>query len=159
MAELPDVRVDHVGIAVESVADAEPLLELLGAERLVYEDDPTGAFRWAYYLLGDASRVELVEPVPGEESFLTDFLDARGPGLHHVTLEVADIDATIEALEAEGIGVVDRTEYDAWVEAFVSPRNPTGVLFQLMEYRAPFEEGRVGPERLYVGGERLSAEE
>ena len=159
MAELPEVRVDHVGVAVESVSDAEPLLELLGAERLVYEKDPTGAFRWAYYLLGDASRVELVEPIPGEESFLTDFLDARGPGLHHVTLEVADIDATIEAFEAAEIRVVDRVEYDAWAEAFVSPRNPTGVLFQLMEYREPFEEGRPDPERLYVGGERLSVEE
>jgi methylmalonyl-CoA/ethylmalonyl-CoA epimerase len=173
--ETPEVRVDHVGIAVESVADAEPLLELLGAEKLVHEEDPTGAFRWAYYLLGDASRIELIEPVEGEDSFLTDFLAENGPGLHHVTLEVADVDAAIEALEdagilaseasegssderreSDGVRVVDRTEYEGWVEAFVSPGNPTGVLFQLMEYREPFEEGRPDPETLYVGGARLS---
>ncbi|WP_321112822.1 VOC family protein [Halorussus salinisoli] len=157
--EMPEIRVDHVGIAVHSVADAEPLLELLGAEKMVHEEDPTGAFRWAYYLLGDASRVELVEPVGDEESFLTDFLAANGPGMHHVTLEVADMDAASAALESERIRVVDRTDYDEWSEAFVSPRNPTGVLFQLMEYREPFAEGRPDPERLYIGGKRLSADE
>ena len=154
--EMPEIRVDHVGIAVHSVADAEPLLELLGAEKLVHEEDPTGAFRWAYYLLGDASRVELVEPVDGEDSFLTDFLAENGPGMHHVTLEVGDVDAAIAALEAEGIRVVNRTDYEGWSEAFVSPRNPTGVLFQLMEYREPFAEDRPDPERLYIGGKRLA---
>jgi methylmalonyl-CoA/ethylmalonyl-CoA epimerase len=154
--QMLEIRVDHVGIAVESVADAEPLLNLFGAEKLVHEEDPTGSFRWAYYLLGDASRVELIEPVEDEASFLTQFLEANGPGMHHVTLEVAAIDAAIEALEAEGIRIVDRTDYEGWSEAFVSPTNPTGVLFQLMEYHEPFAEGRPDPERLYLGGERLS---
>ena len=156
MPQTPDVRVDHVGIAVESVENAEPLLDLFGAEKLVHETDPTGKFRWAYYLLGDASRVELIEPVDGEPSFLTDFIDANGPGLHHVTLEVADIDAVIKVLETRDVRVLDRTEYDGWTEAFVSPSNPTGVLFQLMEYHGPFADGRPDPERLYLGGERLS---
>ena len=156
--EIPEIRVDHVGIAVRDVAEAEPLLELLGAEKLVHEADPTGAFRWAYYLLGDASRVELIEPVSGEDSFLTDFLAAHGPGMHHVTLEVADMDVGIEALEAEAIRVVDRTDYGEWSEAFVSPRNPTGVLWQLMEYRDSFSEGRPDPERLYIGGKRLGGD-
>ena len=154
--QMPEIRVDHVGIAVRSVADAEPLLELLGAEKLVHETDPTGAFRWAYYLLGDASRVELIEPVGDDASFLTEFLDENGPGMHHVTLEVAAMDAAIEALEAEGIRVVDRTDYEGWSEAFVSLTNPTGVLFQLMEYHEPFAEGRPDSELLYLGGERLS---
>ncbi|PSQ46233.1 glyoxalase [Halobacteriales archaeon SW_6_65_15] len=153
---MPEIHVAHVGIAVQSVADAEPLLNLLGAEKLVHEEDPTGAFRWAYYLLGDASRVELIEPVEDERSFLTSFLEENGPGMHHVTLEVAAMDAAVEGLESEGIRVVDRTDYEGWSEAFVSPKNPTGVLFQLMEYHEPFAEGRPDPERLYLGGERLS---
>jgi methylmalonyl-CoA/ethylmalonyl-CoA epimerase len=154
--EIPEIRVDHVGIAVRSVAEAEPLLTLLGAEKLVHEEDPTGAFRWAYYLLGDASRVELIEPVGDEDSFLTEFLAENGPGMHHVTLEVADMDAAIGALESEGVRIVDRTDYDEWSEAFVSPRNPTGVLWQVMEYRDSFSEGRPDPDRLYIGGKRLA---
>lgn len=145
------IRVDHVGIAVWSIADAEPFLELLGCTKLV-EETVEDRFTWAYYRLGDASRVELVEPV-AEESFLTEFLDEYGPGLHHVTLEVADIDAVVDRLSANDVRVVDYREFDDWTEAFVSPQNPTGVLFQLMEYHDSFDDDR--PTDLYVGGERL----
>ena len=151
------IRVEHVGIAVENVSDAEPVLLALGCERLV-DDTVEDRFRWVYYGLGDGSRLELIEPV-SEESFLTEFLDANGPGLHHVTLEVADIDAVIGALEANDVAVVDHTEYDEWTEAFVSPRTPTGTLFQLMEYHDAYVDHRdVPPEDLFVNGRRVGAE-
>ena len=57
------IRVDHVGIAVESVADAEPILTGLGCEKLADREGPQGRFRWVYYRLGDASRIELVAPL------------------------------------------------------------------------------------------------
>jgi methylmalonyl-CoA/ethylmalonyl-CoA epimerase len=148
------IRVDHVGIAVESVADAEPVLLALGCEKL-HDDTLEGRFRWVYYRLGDASRLELIEPL-GDESFLTDFLDRHGPGLHHVTLEVADIDAVVETLEDQGLDVVDYRTVDGWTEAFVSPRNPTGALFQLMEYHDPYVESVDRPaEEVFVNGHRL----
>jgi methylmalonyl-CoA/ethylmalonyl-CoA epimerase len=148
------IRVDHVGIAVESVADAEPILQALGCEKL-HEDALDDRFRWVYYALGDASRIELIEPVSGQ-SFLTNYLEQHGPGLHHVTLEVADIEAVIETLEAEGIDVVDYQEFEGWTEAFVSPRNPTGALFQLMEYHDAYGEDRgEGGEPLFVNGHRV----
>lgn len=145
------IRVDHVGIAVWSIDDAEPFLELLGCTKVV-EETVEDRFTWAYYRLGDASRVELIEPV-AEDSFLTDFLDEHGPGLHHVTLEVADIDAVVDHLSANDVRVVDHREFDDWSEAFISPRNPTGALFQLMEYHDTFDDDR--PTDLYVGGEPL----
>ena len=156
MPAMPEVRVDHVGIAVESVADAEPVLELLGAEKLVREPDPTGAFRWAYYRLGDASRVELVTPT-GEEGLISAFLDRHGSGLHHVTLEVADIEAVVAAVEAAGVDVVDYAEHDYYTEAFVSPRNPTGALFQLMEYYGT-PDG-TSEAAMFVGGEPVGSPE
>jgi methylmalonyl-CoA/ethylmalonyl-CoA epimerase len=150
MHETP-IRVDHVGIAVDSVEAAEPVLQALGCEKLV-DDTVEGRFRWVYYTLGGASRLELIEPV-AEESFLTDFLDRNGPGLHHVTLEVADIDAVIDALEAQDIAVVDYEEFDGWTEAFVSPGNPTGALFQLMEYHESYVEETGTPARsLFIDG-------
>lgn len=147
------IRVDHIGIAVESIDDAEPVLLALGCERLLV-DDVEGRFRWAYYRLGNGSRLELIEPV-AEESFLTDYLEREGPGLHHVTLEVADIDAVIEGLEESGLRVVDYEEFEEWTEAFVSPKNPTGVLFQLMEYHTAYATSHEAGERLFVGGEPL----
>jgi methylmalonyl-CoA/ethylmalonyl-CoA epimerase len=144
------IRLDHVGIAVEDVDSAEPLLTTLGCEKLV-DEDVEGRFRWVYYRLGDASRIELLEPI-AEDTFLTRYLDEYGPGFHHVTLEVADIDAVVDALEAAGFRVVDRKEFEKWTEAFVSPANPTGALFQLMEYHENYDEGKPNPEALYVNG-------
>lgn len=144
------IRVDHVGIAVPSIDGAEPVLLALGCDPLHRE--AMDELVWAYYALGDASRIELIEP-RGEDSFLAAYLERNGPGLHHVTLEVADIDAVVDALEGEGVPVVDRAERDGWTEAFVSPQNGTGALFQLMEYHDDFDETR--PDELYVGGERV----
>ncbi len=147
------IRVDHVGIAVESIETAEPVLFALGCERLLVES-VEDRFRWANYRLGDSSRLELIEPI-ADDSFLTDFLDQHGPGLHHVTLEVADIDAVIESLRENDLRVIDRAEFDEWAEAFVSPRNPTGVLFQLMQYHENYHEDRLPPEELFVNGSRV----
>ena len=152
------IQVDHVGIAVESAEDAELVLRALGCERVtdgVVED----RFRWLYYSLGDGSRLELIEPI-ATDSCLTEFLDQHGPGLHHVTLEVADIDAVIETLNAAGLQVVDQAEYDEWTEAFVSPQNPTGTLFQLMEYHEEYAENRSrSAEELFVNGHRTGKSE
>ena len=170
------IRVDHVGLAVESIAAAEPVLLAFGAEKFLEES--LEEFTWAYYRLGNGSRLELIEPggtsggeTDGEDassgddgnggsdsedgSFLTGFLDRYGPGLHHVTLEVADLDRAIDRIEGTGIEVVDRADERDWREAFVSPRNPTGVLFQLMEYREGFAESREAGGGLFVGGRAL----
>jgi methylmalonyl-CoA/ethylmalonyl-CoA epimerase len=154
MSEMPATRVDHVGIAVASIADAEPLLFALGCEK-VHEEHSDRGFTWATYVLGGASRLELVAPDTGSESSLSAFLSESGPRLHHVTLEVADVDAAVAALEAEGVSVVDRAAFDGWKEAFVSPKNPTGALFQLMEYVDGYAADREAGGRLFVGDEPL----
>lgn len=153
-----DARVDHVGIAVESIADAEPLLTLLGAEKLIEEPDHEQGFTWAYYELGGASRIELIEPVPGEESFLTGYLERDGPGLHHVTIEVVDVDVAVETLEAGGVSVVDHAEREGFTEAFVPPSEAAGVLYQLMEYHPEYTDEHgdgslIGGAPLWAGDE------
>ncbi|PSP75186.1 glyoxalase [Halobacteriales archaeon QS_3_64_16] len=173
------MRVDHVGIAVESIEAAEPVLLAFGAEKFL--EEPLEDFTWAYYRLGNGSRLELIEPggtsggeTDGEDassggdgnggsesedrSFLTDFLDRYGPGLHHITLEVGDLDRAIDRIEGAGMEVVDRADGEDWRETFVSPRNPTGVLFQLMEYREGFAESREAGTELFVGGQALDGE-
>lgn len=152
------IRVDHTGIAVESIDDAEPILFALGCRKLI-EESVDGRFRWAQYDFGEnASRLELIAP-ESEDTFLTQFLDENGPGLHHITLEVADIDAVIAALEAEGVDVVEYETFDTWTEAFLSPANPTGTLFQLMEYHDDYGENRPPAGDLYVDGRRLGSDE
>ncbi|MFC4541293.1 VOC family protein [Halosolutus amylolyticus] len=154
-SEMPRMRIDHVGIAVESIEDAEALLFVLGCEKIHEESSEYGEFTWATYVLGDASRIELIAPDDGSESFLTAFLDRNGPGLHHVTLEVADLATAIDVLDAHEVRVVDHAEFDHWGEAFVPPSNPTGALLQLMEYDEGYAAHRVAGERLFVDGDPL----
>lgn len=148
------IRVEHVGIAVEDYDAAESVLHVLGARKYVDDTGPAGDFRWAGYVLGDASRLELVTPL-SDDNFIREFLDRHGPGLHHVTLEVADMDAVVDACEAAGVRVVDRTAYDTYEEAFLSPSNPTGVLFQLMAFSDAYAETYDDPET-FVNGQPVA---
>ena len=154
MAHETPIRVDHVGIAVESINAAEPILFALGCRKLI-EESVEGRFRWAQYDFEmGASRLELIAP-EADDTFLTEYLNDHGSGLHHVTLEVAAIDAVVAALEDAGYDVVEYREYEDWTEAFVPPSNPTGALFQLFEYHEEYDEGRPPADCLYVDGERL----
>lgn len=154
MAPETPIRVDHTGIAVESIADAEPVLFALGCQKLI-EESVEGRFRWAQYDFGrQASRLELIAPEV-EDTFLTQYLDENGPGLHHVTLEVGDIDAAIAAIEEARLDTVEYREYEDWTEAFIPPSNPTGALFQLFEYHDSYDDGRPPANSLYVDGQRL----
>lgn len=80
MPELPAVRIDHTGTAVESVGESEPFLFALGAGKIHEEASKYGDFTWASYVLGDASRLELIAPKAGSESFLPVFLDEHCRG-------------------------------------------------------------------------------
>ena len=154
MSHETPIRVDHTGIAVESIESAESVLFAFGCRKLT-EESVEGRFRWAQYDFGrEASRLELIAPET-PETFLTEYLDEHGPGVHHITLEVADIDAVTVAIEEAGLDVVEYTEYDDWTEAFVPPSNPTGALFQLFEYHDSYDEGRPKGDKLYVDGERI----
>lgn len=133
-----DIRVDHIGVAVADVAD-DSLFELLGVSLVDRGFGPNDAFRYHYYDLGDASRLELIEPV-ADSSFLVDYLDRYGEGVHHVTLEVSDLDAMIAHLETHDIRVVDHARVDGFVNAFVSPNDANGVLYQLVEYDEDFDD-------------------
>ncbi|MUV48536.1 VOC family protein [Haloarcula sp. CBA1122] len=154
MSQETPIRVDHIGIAVEDISDAEPFLFALGCRKLI-EESVEGRFRWAQYdFERDASRLELIAP-EAPDTFLTSYLDDHGPGLHHVTLEVAAIDAMKAVLERNGYSVVEYREYQDWTEAFVPPSNPTGALFQLFEYHDSYDAERPPAEKLYVDGSRL----
>ena len=144
------IRVEHTGIAVADFEAAETVLEVLGARQYVDDTGPDDGFRWAGYVIGDASRLELVTPLD-DDNFIQTFLDRHGPGLHHVTFEVADMDAVVDACEANGFAVVDRAQYDTYEEAFLSPANPTSVLFQFMRYRDGYAEKYDSPDT-YVNG-------
>jgi methylmalonyl-CoA epimerase len=131
MAAKPIGKLDHIGIAVRSIADGRKFFEeILGATAQFEVESPEAGWRLVALDLNGLS-IELLEPL-GEKSFLHKFLATRGEGLHHLTFDVPDIREKVAELKAKGVRVVDEKEHSATsYEAFISPRSAHGVLIQL----------------------------
>src|SRR3990172_3037800 len=93
-------RLDHVCWVVRRLEDALPLLtELMGMTVEGRFENPQAGYRGVGLRVpGGTGHFELLEPLD-KNSFLHRFLDERGPGLHHVTFEVEDIDRAAEAVQ------------------------------------------------------------
>lgn len=131
MPDRPIGKLDHIGIAVKNVTEARKFFEgVLGARFLYEHDNPNAGYK-IVELDFSGLTIELLEPL-GEKSFLHGFLEKRGEGLHHLTLNVTDSKERIAELKREGVKVVDEREFgpDSY-EAFVSPRSSHGVLIQI----------------------------
>jgi methylmalonyl-CoA/ethylmalonyl-CoA epimerase len=131
MANQPIGKLDHIGIAVRNVADARKFFEgILGARFLYEHDNPEAGFKVLEFDLNGFT-IELLEPL-GEKSFLHDFLEKRGEGVHHLTLDVPDSREKAAELKRQGVRIVDEREFspDSY-EAFISPRSSHGVLIQI----------------------------
>lgn len=132
-------RIDHIGVAVEDLEGALPLyrdsLGMALVHREVVEEQGVEA---ALLDVGDG-HVELLAPL-GPETPVGRFLAQRGPGLHHVAYRVSDVTATLEALRAAGLRLIDERPRvgirDSRV-AFVHPRSTGGVLTEIVQ---PAEE-------------------
>ena len=124
---------DHVAVAVRNLATAARLFrDVLGGEFLYGADQTGQAFRFVQYRLPGGGKFELVTPLG--DGFLRRFLDARGEGVHHVTLKVPDLDSQLERLRAAGVEpVLVNLDDPNWREAFLHPNDAHGVLIQLAE--------------------------
>ena len=129
----PIGRLDHVAIAVQSIDQARTFIEdSLGAKFRYVAEGRGGGFRYAVFDLHDFT-IELIEGTDAK-NFVSTFIEKRGEGVHHITLQVPGLKEKIAFLEGQGIKVVDkREEEDRTVEAFLSPKTACGVLFQLAE--------------------------
>ena len=136
MPDEPLGRFDHIGIAVHSIDNARPFFEqVLGAKLRRIGDNP-GGFRVAILDLGNFC-IELLEPVD-PEGFLAKFLERRGEGVHHITLQTPDLEKKTIALEEAGVRVVDKEFEDPNnIGAFISPKSAHGVLIQLGQTLGP----------------------
>jgi methylmalonyl-CoA epimerase len=131
-------RIDHIAIVVPNIEEALTFyqdalgLTLEHTER-VDDEDVIVAFLPA----GD-SEIELVEPV-SEQSGVSRYLEKRGPGMHHICLEVDDIGATLARLKAGGVELInEEPTYGSGGKliAFIHPRSANGVLVELYQLTA-----------------------
>ena len=126
--------VDHVGIAVRSIAESRVFYEALGLAVEAFEEVPGDQVRVAMIPCG-ATRLELLEPTAAE-SPIARFLERRGPGLHHLCLATDDLGADDARLRAAGYQVLrpepSRGAGGCWIQ-FVHPKSAGGVLVELSQ--------------------------
>lgn len=130
--ELP---LDHVAIAVRSIAEMQPLFEsLTGGEGSTRERVDAQGVDVVFVGVG-AGRLELLEPTR-PDSAIARFLEKRGPGLHHVAYRVPDLAMALGELAARGVELIDRQPRPGaggHLVAFLHPRSTGGVLVELVQ--------------------------
>jgi methylmalonyl-CoA/ethylmalonyl-CoA epimerase len=128
-------RIDHIGVAVEEL---EPALELYRDNfelHVAHREIVTEQGVEAVLLDVGENHVELLAPL-GPDTPVGKFLAAKGPGLHHVAYQVADIDATLQTLKDAGLRLIDaqpRTGIRGSRVAFMHPRATAGVLTEIVQ--------------------------
>jgi len=129
------MKINHLGIATKGIEEALKFWEgALGLENVHTEIVEDQKVRVAMLPIGE-SRVELLEPT-SDDSPISKFLEKRGSGIHHIAIEVDDIEAALAKLKSEGMRLIDETPRigaEGCLVAFVHPASANGVLLELVQ--------------------------
>ena len=128
------LSLDHLGIAVKSLAAAKSIYEKLGLSISDEETVPAEKVRLVMVCVGD-TRLELLEPT-SSDSVIARYIEKRGEGLHHICMRVPDLAAAVQKLKADGVRLVtDEIKIGAGGHryVFVHPSSTGGVLLELVE--------------------------
>jgi len=130
------MKIDHIGIAVKSLAEAAKVYEqALGLTVSGVDQVDDQGVRVAMLNIGE-SRFELLEPT-GPDSPIEKFVSKRGEGLHHIAVQVENIEAALARLRASGVRLIDEKPRNGAHNtkiAFIHPSSTNGVLLELVEH-------------------------
>ena len=130
------MKIDHIGIAVKSLAEAVKIYEdTIGLRVSGYETVEDQGVNLAMIPIGD-SRIELLEPLHAD-SPVEKFMAKRGEGIHHIAVSVDNIEEALERFKASGARLIDavprRGAHNSKI-AFIHPASMKGVLLELVEH-------------------------
>jgi methylmalonyl-CoA/ethylmalonyl-CoA epimerase len=133
---MPSIKkINHVAVVVEDMEKALSFWrDALGMELHELRDVPAEKSQVAFLPL-EGSEVELVVPT-SDDSGIAKYLNKRGPGMHHICLEVDDIVGMLAQLRSRGVRLINdepRTGAEGKIYAFVHPESTSGVLVELYE--------------------------
>ena len=131
------MKVDHIGIAISSIEEGLAVWrDSLGLTVDSIEEVTEQGVKVCMLAVGD-THVELLEPL-GSETAVGKFLAKRGPGMHHIAIEVSDINASLAELKEKGLRLIDqapRVGAGGCLVAFVHPSSFNGVLLELVQHQ------------------------
>ena len=129
------MKINHLGIATKDIAEALKFWgDALGLQNVHTEVVEDQKVRVAMLQIGE-SRIELLEPT-GDDSPISKFLEKRGGGIHHIAVDVEDIEASLAKLKSQGMRLIDespRIGAEGCLVAFVHPSSANGVLLELVQ--------------------------
>lgn len=129
------LKVEHIGIAVKALEQALPLYEtLLNTPCYKTEAVDSEKVNTAFFRQGD-TKIELLESTD-PEGVIARFIEKKGEGIHHIAFEVADIEAEMARLRAEGFTLLNETPKkgaDHKLVCFLHPKGTNGVLVELCQ--------------------------
>jgi methylmalonyl-CoA/ethylmalonyl-CoA epimerase len=126
-------KVDHIGIAVRSLADSVPLFEKLLGSICYKKEEVAGEKVMTAFLASGRTKIELLESTD-PTGVIARFIDKKGEGMHHIAFDVADIYAEVERLKGEGfefLNEVPKDGADNKLVCFLHPKGTSGVLIEL----------------------------
>jgi len=128
-------KIEHLGIAVESLETSIPIYEkLLNTKCYKIEEVKSEGVKTAFFKIGD-SKIELLEAT-NPDSPIAKFLAKKGKGVHHIAYDVTDIEAEIKRLEKDGFELINLSPKDGADNkriAFLHPKTTDGVLVELCQ--------------------------
>ncbi len=129
------MKINHLGIATKSIDEALRFWEdALGLENVHTETVEDQKVRVAMLPLGE-SRIELLEPT-SDDSPISKFIEKRGGGIHHIAVEIEDVEASLKILKNKGLRLIDespRIGAEGCLVAFIHPSSANGVLLELVQ--------------------------
>jgi len=130
-------RIDHIAIVVPNVEEAAAFYQDALGLKLERIEEVAGQEVIVAFLPTGQSEIELLEPTT-DDSGVAKFLAKHGPGIHHICLEVDNLDATLASLKAKGVQLINETPTTGSGGkriAFIHPKSAYGVLVELYENR------------------------
>jgi len=129
------IKINHIGILTGDIQDSLVFWhDALGMEVSGIQDIPAEAAQIAFLPSGE-SELELVMPMTAD-SGLTRSLEKRGPGVHHICLEVDDIEGMLQQLREKGVMLINKepkVAADGKKYAFIHPKSAGGVMVELYQ--------------------------
>jgi methylmalonyl-CoA/ethylmalonyl-CoA epimerase len=127
-------KFDHVGLAVTDTDEVVALLsKLFGFEVSESREEAEAGFKSTLISSADVT-LELIQPV-GPQGMIQKFIEKRGSGLHHISIQVDDVDAEIKRLKALGVQFAsdNAAQVDGSRVIFIHPRSTHGLLVELIQ--------------------------
>lgn len=135
-------KIDHIGVAVKSLESVKELFkEVFGEEPAFEEEVADQKVKVAGFKVGE-SNIEFLEPT-NEESPIAKYMEKKGEGLHHLAINVDDVQATLNTMKEKGVRLIDekpRVGAEGKLIAFAHPKSLHGILLELSQDAPEKEE-------------------